>query len=158
MSKNQKTDKPKREQNKNEFLAQVEVLRDMDNILPGDPGADVVVVRSLPENYEYKRNSPTEDKQRIAVTMVYQVLEVGPEVKNKKIKKGSWVQLSGYGRYQAIEWGNNYMLLPREHEILWVFDRNPHQEFELRMHEKVEQKRSHIVSEGSLLRPAVGKS
>lgn len=72
-----------------------------------NPDGDRVVLK-FPETLPLPDKSPAGAKAKLSLTT--EVLEVGPDVKNKKIKPGAWVLYEDYSFFDFQVNGEKYLI------------------------------------------------
>ena len=95
----------------------------LDKIVPGAPTSGKVIIRI--QDDEIAKNTITTLETN---TNIHQIVEVG-ECNDTRLKIGVWIQMQKSSAMEEVEWGTKKMMIVREHQIVFVFKKNPRAEF-----------------------------
>lgn len=105
------------------------VGRELEKLEKGRPSQDYVLLNVNKGDWAEKVDHQNH-KHKEFTTTVFQLKEVGPDVKNPKCRPGAWVMVSPGARMTIMEWGEKQNVIVREYEIMYYFDLNPKEEFQ----------------------------
>ena len=87
--------------------------------VPGGPTAGKVLI-SIKEDEIAKKTSQLLETN----TNVHQII-VSYECNDPRMIAGAWVQMQKNSAMEELEWADKTQMLVREHQVVWVFDRDP---------------------------------